>query len=121
LFHLSLPVRQFDACLAFYRDCFEADIQMLSEKAANVFVFGGRVTLHNKPNSPLSDDARVAMHFGQVVTPDEWFRLRERVIAAGHAPLQSIHPAEAVSMRGKLTVADPSGNLVEINSTAQKP
>jgi extradiol dioxygenase family protein len=118
LFHFSLPVRQFDACLAFYRDCFGAEVQMLSERVANLFVFGGQVTMHDKPRSQLSEDARRTMHFGQIVAPDEWLRLREKIIAAGHSPLHSISSDEAANGRAKLLIVDPSGNLVEINSTA---
>lgn len=54
MFHLSLPVQRFDACLAFYRDCFGAEVKMLSPEAANLFVSGGQVTFHDKPESGLS-------------------------------------------------------------------
>ncbi|UYV17225.1 VOC family protein [Porphyrobacter sp. ULC335] len=118
MFHLSLPVQEFNACLTFYRDCFGADVQMLSAKAANLFVFGGQVTFHERPQAGLSDDARRTMHFGQVVSPDEWLRLRDRIIAAGYSPLRAVPANEAANRRAKLVVADPSGNLVEINSTA---
>ncbi len=118
MFHLSLPVQRFDACLAFYRDCFGAEVKMLSPEAANLFVFGGQVTFHDRPESELSDDARRTMHFGQVVSADEWLRVRDRVIAAGHSPMRAVTAAEAANGRAKLLFADPSGNLVEINSTA---
>lgn len=117
MFHLSLPVQRFDACLAFYRDCFGAEVKMLSSEAANLFVFGGQVTFHDEPDSKLSDDARRTMHFGQVVSPDEWLRLRDRLVAAGHLPIRATTAAEAANGRAKLLIADPSGNLVEINST----
>lgn len=118
MFHLSLPVQRFDACLAFYRDCFGAEVKMLSSQAANLFVFGGQVTFHDKSESALSDDARRTMHFGQVVSPDEWLRMRDRLVAAGHLPMHEVAASEAANRRAKLLVADPSGNLVEINSTA---
>lgn len=118
MFHLSLPVRQFDACLAFYRDCFEATVEPLGPGVANLFVFGGQVTLHDRPASGLTDDLRREMHFGQVVAPDAWTRSRERIAASGYSPLRAIRPGEAPDGRGKLLIIDPSGNLVEINSTA---
>jgi extradiol dioxygenase family protein len=76
------------------------------------------VTFHDEPESGLSDDARRSMHFGQVVSPDEWLRLRDRIIAASHSPIRSVAAADAPNRRAKLLVADPSSNLVEINSTA---
>ena len=118
MFHLSLPVQKFEACLAFYRECFGAEVQMLSAEAANLFVFGGQVTFHNRPDSALSDEARHTMHFGQVVAPDEWLQLRDRIIAAGHSPMRAVAASVAANRRAKLVVADPSGNLIEINSTA---
>ncbi len=118
MFHLSLPVQRFDACLAFYRDCFGADVRMLNPQTANLFVFGGQVTFHDNPNSELSDDARHAMHFGQVVSPDDWLKLRDRIVGAGHSPMRAVAATEAANGRAKLLVADPSGNLIEINSTA---
>lgn len=118
MFHLSLPVDRFDDCLNFYRNCFEAEVKMLSAKAANVFVFGGQVTLHDRPASELSDCARRTMHFGQVVSPEEWLQLRDRIVAAKHLPLHLVEATDASNRRAKLVVADPSGNLVEINSTA---
>lgn len=118
MFHLSLPVRQFDACLAFYSDCFEAAVEPLGPGIANLFVFGGQVTLHDRAASGLTDDLRREMHFGQVVAPDEWTRLRNRIAASGYSPLRETLPDEAPNGRGKLLVVDPSGNLVEINSTA---
>lgn len=117
MFHLSLPVRHFEECLAFYRDCFSAEVRMLSSDTANVFVFGGQVTLHDRPSIDFSDEVQRAMHFGQVVSPEEWLRLLDRLIAAGHSPLRSIMPSEIANRRGKFVVADPSGYLVEINST----
>jgi RimJ/RimL family protein N-acetyltransferase/extradiol dioxygenase family protein len=114
MFHLSLPVRQFDACLAFYRDCFDAEVEMLGSGVANLFVFGGQLTLHDKDT--LTDEVRREMHFGQVVTPEEWNQLRDRIAASGHSLLRAVAPSDALNRRGKLLMCDPSGNLVEINS-----
>lgn len=91
---------------------------MRSAEAANLFVFGGEVTFHDRPHCDLSDKARNTMHFGQVVAPDEWLQLRDRIIAAGHSPMSEIAASVAANRRAKLVVADPSGNLIEINSTA---
>ena len=118
MFHLSLPVRQFKECVKFYRDCFGAEARMLSSGVCNLFVFGGQVTLRDRAASGFTDDVRREMHFGQVVTADEWMQLRDRIIGSGHSPLRLVTPGDAPDGRGKLLLADPSGNLVEINSKA---
>lgn len=118
MFHLSLPVREYEACIVFYRDYFGAKIVPLRPGATNVFVFGGQLTLHDKAASRLTDEARREMHFGQVVTPEEWGRLRDGLAASRHLLFQTVAPRESRDGRGKLLVADPSGNLVEINSFA---
>ena len=115
MFHLSLPVDRFAECLDFYARCFGAEIVMLGDNAANVFVFGGQVTLHDRPGA-LDDAQRRAMHFGHVVATDAWFAARDRIREAGQTVLTCIEPGEASSGRGKLLLADPGGNLVEINS-----
>ena len=116
MFHLSLPVAAFSDCIAFYRDCFGADIVMLSDKAANLFVFGGQLTLHDKPGSALRAEQRQEMHFGHVVADAEWFAIRDRIQSSAQAVLHCLEPVVAAGTRGKLLVVDPSGNIVEINS-----
>jgi extradiol dioxygenase family protein len=116
MFHLSLPVTAFAECLAFYRDCFDAEIVMLSNRAANLYVFGGQLTLHDDPHSPIGPAQRRAMHFGHVVTTEEWFAIRDRLEASCWTLLRCVEPAQSGSSRGKLLVADPSGNIVEVNS-----
>ncbi|MFR0672917.1 VOC family protein [Enterobacterales bacterium AW_CKDN230030176-1A_HGKHYDSX7] len=118
MFHLSLPVDRFQACLAFYGRCFGADIVMLSDRAANLFVFGAQVTFHDAPGTALSAAGREAMHFGQVVSPEQWWQIRDRLRAEGHSLLKDVEPGTTTSGRGKLVVKDPGGNQVEINSHA---
>jgi extradiol dioxygenase family protein len=56
------------------------------------------------------------MHFGYVVTGRDWFAIRDRIRDSGFALLKCMEPTDSPSGRGKLLVADPSGNIVEINS-----
>lgn len=116
MFHLSLPVGRYRECLDFYRDCFARRTAELSSTAANIFVFGARITLHDNPSSPLTEAARAELHFGPVVPEEDWFLIRDRLIRTGHSLLKCIEPDDTSGRRGKLVVADPSGNLVEINS-----
>lgn len=118
MFHLSLPVRHFEECVRFYRICFAAEARMISSGVCNLFVFGGQVTLHDRAASSFTDEVRREMHFGQVVTAEEWTQLHDRIIESGYSPLRLVAPGDALDGRGKLLLADPSGNLVEINSEA---
>lgn len=116
MFHLSLPVANFSECLDFYRYCFGAEVVMLSDRAANLFVFDGQLTFHDKPGSALTDLHRQEMHFGHVVSHERWFAIRDRIIEGGYAPVKCVVPQDAANGRGKLLVRDPGGNIVEINS-----
>ncbi len=116
MFHLSLPVTAFSDCIAFYRDCFDARIVMLNDEAANLYVFGGQLTLHHRPNSSIELPQRREMHFGHVVSDDVWFAVRDRVQASSQTVLRCVEPMDGGRVRGKLLVVDPSGNIVEINS-----
>jgi extradiol dioxygenase family protein len=116
MFHLSLPVAAFPECIAFYRDCFGADVVMLNERTANLYVFGGQLTLHDKPGSAFGTEQREEMHFGHVVSDDDWLAIHERVRTSAHKVLRCVVPVPEMRTRGKLLVADPSGNIVEINS-----
>ncbi|EAW1359607.1 VOC family protein [Pseudomonas aeruginosa] len=118
MFHLSLPVNCFKDCLDFYVKLFDADVVMLSEHAANLFVFGGQITFHDKQNTPLSEAGRDQMHFGQVVTAEKWHNIREILVRHSQHLLKYDEPGSTTSGRGKLVVRDPSGNLIEINSQA---
>jgi uncharacterized protein len=117
MFHFSLPVDRYQECIAFYRSCFDAEIVELTPTAANVFAFGAQITLHDDPSSPLTEAARSQLHFGPVVSKEEWVAMRDRLLAAGHRLLKCFDPDEAAGKRGKLVLADPSGNLIEVNAS----
>ncbi len=120
MFHLSLPVDHYRECLAFYRSCFGADIVELTPKAANIFAFGAQITVHDNPSSPLTEAARAQLHFGPVVPVEEWVTIRDRLLGSGHHLLKCIDPDSVSGRRGKIVMADPSGNLVEVNSASSE-
>lgn len=116
MFHLSLPIDKFEDCISFYKSAFDAEVVKLGPGVANVFVFGAQVTFHDRTGSSLTQAAREEMHFGAVVPVEEWVRIRERLTDRGTPLLRCVEPAGASGERAKLLVADPSGNLIEINS-----
>ncbi len=117
MFHLSLPVESYRDCIEFYRSCFDAEIVELTPKAVNIFAFGAQITLHDDPSSSLTAAARTQLHFGSVVPVGDWFVVRDRLHAAGCRFRGCINPDAGSGRRGKLIVTDPSGNLIEVNST----
>lgn len=114
VFHLSLPVQRFSACLLFYARFFDARVESLSPTAANIFVLGGQLTLHDRSDSPLTASARGAMHFGAVISKAEWIRLR-RTLALNGLPFIVDNAPGGIGIRGKVQIVDPSGNIIEIN------
>ena len=115
MFHLSLPVERFDDCLGFYRTCFDAEVVDHAPGVANLFVFGGQVTLHDRPGSPLTGAAREQLHFGVVLPIATWTSSRDRLRSLA-VPFVRLAELGEPGSRGKMLVRDPSGNLVEINS-----
>lgn len=116
MFHLSLPIDAFEECLGFYNSFFDADVVEIAPGIANVFMFGAQVTFHDRADTALTPAAREAMHFGAVVSIEEWARIRDRLVDQGSPPARCVEAADASGGRAKLVVADPSGNLIEINS-----
>lgn len=115
MFHLSIPVDRLEPCLAFYTACFGARVVELAPGVANVFLFGGQLTLHDRPGSALTEAVRSEMHFGAVVSLDEWTELRAHLTEMGIPLLRDIEASEETNGRAKLVVEDPAGNRVEIN------
>lgn len=94
---------------------------MLSDHAANLYVFGGQLTLHDKPDSAIGAKQRQEMHFGHVVAEAEWLAIRDRIQSSKQTILRCVEPVAAAGTRGKLLVVDPSGNIIEINSGPFSP
>lgn len=117
MFHLSLPVDKFEECLLFYQSAFDAEVVVLAPGVANVFVFGAQVTLHDQADSSLNLAARQTMHFGAVVPAEEWARIRGRLVDRGRTLSRCVEAADTPDGRAKLLVSDPSGNLIEVNSS----
>ena len=78
-------------------------------------VFGAQLTFHERHESAMTVAARADMHFGQVVSVTDWKAIHARLVEAGFPLVRCAEPSEG--QRGKLIVEDPSGNLVEINSS----
>ncbi len=116
IFHLSLPVRDLEEAVTFYRTRLGAHTGRRTETFADVLVFGAQVTLQNDPGS-VSDPMPRTRHFGATLPWAEW----ETVVA----PLvgtdivvedRTISYAGEDIEQGKMMISDPSGNLIEIKA-----
>jgi extradiol dioxygenase family protein len=116
VFHLSIPVRDLDEAVAFYREILGADIGRHTEGFADAHLFGAQVTLQNDPASVSTPMPRTR-HFGATLPWEEWEEAAAR-LAQG----QPVVEPPTVSDRGrsteqaKMMIADPSGNLIEIKA-----
>jgi uncharacterized protein len=116
IFHLSIPVRDLEESLDFYRSELGAQIGRRSDGWADALVFGAQVTLQHDPAN-VSDPMPRTRHFGATVGWDEWTAVAERL-----APRPWLVEAPTISHRGenieqaKLMIHDPSGNLIEIKA-----
>jgi extradiol dioxygenase family protein len=116
IFHLSIPVRDLDESVEFYRSVLGADIGRRTDAFADALVFGAQVTLQNDP-AQVSHPMPRTRHFGATVSWDEWEEVANRL-----ADMGAFVEPPTVSFRGqpaeqaKLMIADPSGNLIELKA-----
>jgi extradiol dioxygenase family protein len=119
IFHLSLPVRDLDEAVSFYRDELGAQIGRQTAEFADALVFGAQLTLQNDRAS-VTDPMPRTRHFGATLPWAEWetvtARLSERAMVV-EAP--TISYAGQPIEQGKMMISDPSGNLIEIKAYRQ--
>jgi extradiol dioxygenase family protein len=119
IFHLSLPVRDLQEAIDFYRECLGAKIGRHDDRFADAFLFGAQVTLQNDPASVSTQMPRTR-HFGATLPWDEWeavaSRFRGNAVVVEAAKVSYVgEPRE----QGKMMIKDPSGNLIEIKAYRQ--
>lgn len=119
LFHLSVPVRDLPEAIAFYQSQLGAKIGRHTEHFADAFIFGAQVTLQNDPAN-VSNPMPRTRHFGATLPWADW----ERVVV-GLQGMANVVEAPVISdageptEQGKMMIADPSGNLIEIKAYRQ--
>jgi hypothetical protein len=116
IFHLSLPVRDLDEAVSFYRDQLGAQIGRQTADFADALVFGAQLTLQNDPVS-VSDPMPRTRHFGATLPWAEWELVTERLgLSATVVEARTISYAGEPIEQGKMMIQDPSGNLIEIKA-----
>jgi extradiol dioxygenase family protein len=116
IFHLSFPVRDLDEAVDFYVTKLDAQIGRRSRANADAFVFGAQLTLQHDPQSVTEPMPRTR-HFGATVPWDEWETLAARFAGSDSVvePALRSYVGEPIE-QGKMMIADPSGNLVELKA-----
>jgi len=118
ILHLSLPVRDLDESVDFYKNVLGCDVGRVRERFVDVWFFGMQVTLHAQPDQVLSAEQRGVHHFGVTVDADNLRRLVER--AEAHdvvflCALSTDYPGTPREQT-KAKILDPSGNAIELKT-----
>jgi len=118
ILHLSLPVRDLDESVDFYKNVLGCDVGRVCERFVDVWFFGMQVTLHAQPDQVLSAEQRGVHHFGVTVDADNLRRLVER--AEAHdvvflCALSTDYPGTPREQT-KAKILDPSGNAIELKT-----
>lgn len=118
--HLSLPVTELDAALAFYVDtlgCAPGRVRR-EEGFADVWFYGMQLTLQEQPGHVLPADQQGTRHFGAALPADELAAVFTRLERASITWLERPHGDPDQRLDGKTSAkfADPSGNVIELKS-----
>ncbi len=118
--HLSLPVTALDVALAFYVDKLGCTLGRVRREQgfADVWFYGMQLTLHERPDQVLPEDAQGARHFGAALPPDELEAVLARLDGSSVTWLERPTVDTEGWFNGKTSAkfADPSGNVIELKS-----
>jgi len=126
IFHLAYPVKNKEQTRVFYRDTIGCSQGREAETWIDFDFFGHQVSFHVKPeafngNEPTNavDGKYVPVrHFGAVLDWDDWYTLKDRLIAAGTDFVIEpyIRFKGEVGEQATMFFLDPSGNALEFKS-----
>jgi uncharacterized protein len=124
-FHLSLPVDDLEAALAFYVDLLGCERGRTGPDWADVNFHGHQLSLHEVHEALLDtrtcevDGTQVPVrHFGLVLSPDVWRDVVDRLVGAGTTFVLTPR-SRFVGQLGEqhtMFVADPAGNAIEFKA-----
>jgi extradiol dioxygenase family protein len=118
IFHLSIPVADLNAAKQFYTDVLGARVGRTTDDWLDVLLWGHQITLQRRPDDVLSPVAQGKRHFGVILPWAEWEALGAR-LRARNVPFRSppaVTNAGTPQEQGKIYLADPSHNVIEIKS-----
>ncbi len=121
--HLSLPVLDLDASVAFYVDVLQCTPGRYRPEQgfADVWFYGLQLTLQHQPDQVLTAEQQGARHFGAALPPEELAAVINRLRAASVAWVEPPTTDTTGQLNGKTSAKflDPSGNIVELKAYPQ--
>jgi uncharacterized protein len=118
IFHLAFPVRDLKESRRFYESILGAKTGRVRDKWIDIFLFGGQITLHERPEQLLQPGQHGVRHFGAVVSWDDWEDLAMRLSVMGlqFKSKPTVSRAGTPAEQAKMLLEDPSGNVIEIKA-----
>jgi extradiol dioxygenase family protein len=120
--HLSLPIRDLEESKAFYTEALGCEIGRVRDTWVDVWFYGMQLTLHVRPDQLLPLDSQNVRHFGITLGADELAGVIARLEARPTQWLTRPTTDDAGTPREqtKAKFADPSGNVIEIKTYADR-
>lgn len=124
-FHLAVPVSDLTAARAFYRETLGFSEGRSDTHWVDFDMFGHQLVIHEVEagggitgTNPVDGDAVPVPHFGALLQTNDWFALRDRLIAADTDFVVEPHVRFAGEAGEQHTMffLDPSGNALEFKS-----
>ena len=121
ILHLSLPVRDLAESRQFYVDVLGCDPGRARPGWMDVWFYGMQVTLHEQPDQVLGVEEAGVRHFGVALSEEPFNALVSRL---GERPVEWLRPVSTdhggtPRQQTKATIADPSGNAIELKWYAE--
>jgi len=118
--HLSLPVADLDAALAFYVDtlgCTPGRVRR-EQGFADVWFYGMQLTLQEQPDQVLPAAQQGTRHFGAALPADELATVLARLDRSPVDWLEraTVDPDGRLNGKTSAKFSDPSGNMIELKS-----
>lgn len=124
MLHLSIPIRDVDASLAFYRDLLGCAATRVRENRIDFEFFGHHLVAQLSETEAahrsvsIGEDNYPLRHFGVIVQPDAYHDVLDRLMKAG-APFAMAPSRIFIGTpreQAVFLVYDPSGNAVEFKA-----
>ncbi|MDO1559365.1 VOC family protein [Brevundimonas sp. 2R-24] len=115
LLHLSIPVSDLDRSLGFYEGLGGGPGRRASDWA-DVWVFGGQITLFENPTLAARAPEMGRTHFGATLDKAEWEGLAERLDGSDSVVRGPLSEPAAGGVQHKLYLRDPDGWIVELKA-----
>lgn len=124
MLHLSIPVRDLAEAREFYESVLGCRVGRVRDSWIDVWFFGLQLTLQERPDEVVPVEDAGVRHFGVALgSADEFVGLVERLRDHGVGWLSEPVAHTAAELSGKVggTLADPSGNVIEIKWYGDRP